>query len=196
MARNRRLELATIMASLIAAASSCGGRRDQDAQLDEDRRNEWLRAETDAKKLYVQAVLNGTTDIQYYDGWWNLERDPRTGGAWRWMEKRGVLRLRTKPGGATETHDMEMHVFGWVPYEHLAERQYGIDFIVNGHIVEHFTPPATAFEHVVVVPRSLLGGGDWIDFTIAVTSVARVAGDGRDLGFATTGFQWKPVPPS
>ena len=45
----------------------------------------------------------------------------------------------------------------------------------------------------IIVPRSLLGDDDWVDLTISVANTARPHGDWRDLGFATTGFQWKPV---
>jgi hypothetical protein len=182
-----------LLLTALVFSTGCGGRkRDPDVE----RRNEWLRVETDAKKLYLQAVLNGTDDVQFYDGWFNVDHDPTTGGAWRWMERRGIVRLRTKPGGASTVHDMELHVFGWVPYEQLPMRELPIEFAINGHILERFEPPATSFEHVLIVPRRLLENSDWVDFTITVANTARPAGEWRDLGFATTGFNWKPVPPS
>lgn len=180
-----------LLSCLVLIGCGGGGKTDPDVQ----RREEWLRARTELNKDYLRASLNGTDDIQFYDGWFNVERDPSTAGAWRWGERRAVVRLRTKPGGATRAQDMELRVFGWVAHDHAALRLLRVEFAVNGHVLGRFDPPAKAFEHVLFVPRALLERGDWVDFTITVANATRTKGDWRDLGFATTGFLWKPAPP-
>jgi hypothetical protein len=167
----------------------CGGKGDPDVE----RRREWLARRTEAEKAYLQAVLNGTDDIQFYDGWYNLEHDPKTHGAWRWMGRRGIVRLRTKLGGVPTAQDMELHVFGWVPHEHAPLRQLQMELAINGQVLERFDPPPAAFEHVLLVPKQLLEHSEWVDFAITVANAPRPPGDGRELGFSTTGFHWKPA---
>lgn len=167
----------------------CGRNVDPDT----DRRREWLARRTEVEKAYLQAVLNGTDDIQFYDGWHNLEYDPKTRGAWRWMGRRGIVRLRTRVGGARSPEDMDLHVFGWVPHEHAPLRQLQMEFAINGQVLERFDPPAASFEHVLRVPKELLEHSEWVDFVITVANAPRPVGDGRELGFSTTGFFWKPA---
>jgi len=167
---------------------ACGRQDDADS----DARFEWLGAQTASHKLWVRQALNGNDAIRFQDGWYNVENDPKSGGAWRWMMGRGTLRLLTKPEGAAAPVDMQLVVFGWVPQENLGFRSQHMTFSANGHVLEEFDPPKETFEHAVVVPAWLLSGGERIDFVISVTNTTRPNGDWRDLGFATTGFHWKP----
>jgi len=181
---------------LLPCLTSCTGRgsRDEDVQ----RRADWIAAHTASNKLWVRDFLTraGDSDFHdalFYDGWYPTENDPKTGGAWRWMGKHGVIRLRTRTGGAREASDMELKLFGWAPYELMPIHLLRLELAVNGHILGRVDAPARAFEHTVIVPKSLLDNSDWVDFTITAANTIMPGGDGRELGFATTGFQWTPV---
>jgi hypothetical protein len=184
------LAVALALALSITMGGTLGcGNRDQDRQ----RRFDWMQKQTADNKLYVRHFLSRPGEYEFGDGWYPVEADTKTGGSWRWMEKRAIIQLRTKPGGATEARDMELKLFGWVPYEHVGFRQLMMEFAVNGHVLDRFDPPKTSFEHSIIVPRALLEHGDWVDFVITVANTARPTGDWRDLGFGTSGFHWTPV---
>jgi hypothetical protein len=160
---------------------------------DRPRRNAWIEKQTAEQKVFVRDVLTrGNGLYEFYDGWYGTENDPK-GGAWRWMDKRGIVRLRTTFGDSKTPRDMTLKIFGWVPWEHVGLRVIQIEFAVNGHVLARFDPPKASFEYPLFVPRHLLANGDWVDFSITVTNTARPTGDWRDLGFATTGFHWIPV---
>lgn len=178
-----------VIALVSAALSGCDGGQTDDSDL----RRRWVHEQAVNYGMPLREALNGSAEIRYYDGWYNLEHDPKTGGAWRWMDKRGTIRLRTKPFGLHEATDMELHVYGWVPHEDVAFRACHLEFSINGHVLSHFEPPPRSFEHTIIVPRWLLANSDWVDFVITAANTARPRGDWRDLGFATTGFIWKPV---
>jgi hypothetical protein len=172
------------------ASAGCKGARDEDWE----RRPAWVASQTASNKLYQRDFLTRGGDwYDFYDGWYPPENDPKAASAWRWMERRGIIRLQTKTGGATVARDMNLELFGWVPHEHVGFRSNQLEFSVNGHVLGRFDPPKAAFNYTIVVPRSLLEQSDWVDFVITATNTARPNGDWRDLGFATTGFHWTPV---
>jgi hypothetical protein len=177
-----------VLAACALGAVSCK-HRDQDSK----RRFEWIREQTAANKLYVRDVLTRTGYYEFYDGWYPPENDPKSNNAWRWMDKRGIVRMRTTIGEDKTPRDMELKIFGWVPQEHVGFRKIILEFSVNGHVLGRFDPPKGSFEHTIFVPRWLLEHGDWVDFVITASNTARPNGDWRDLGFATTGFHWTPV---
>ena len=172
---------------------------DKAVDVDVLRRPAWVGQLTASKNAHLRQFLLGATlyeggpQVQFYDGWYDVEDDPETGSAWRWMGQHGIIRLRTKPAGAAEVHDMELRLFGWVSYEHVGMLTQRMQFAVNGHILGYLDPPKASFEHVLFVPRFLLERSEWVDFSITVANTARAKGDWRDLGFATTGFHWTPV---
>lgn len=155
-------------------------------------RQRWVHEQAGAHDWYVREALNGTGDIDYYDGWFPPESDPKTGGGWRWMDRRSITRLRTRvrEGGVS---DMTVTVYGWVPWQDIGLRTNTLEFAVNGHVLETFDPPHESFVHTIFVPRFLLEKSDWVDFVITAANTARPRGDWRDLGFCTTGFIWKPA---
>jgi len=162
---------------------------------DREARQRWVHEQAGEHQWYVREALNGTGDIDYYDGWYPPENDPKSGGAWRWMAKRGIVQLRTHAGvaaGAPAT-DMTITVYGWVPWEDVGVRTNTLEFAVNGHVLETFDPPHESFVHTIFVPRFLLEKSDWVDFVITAANTAQPRGDWRDLGFCTTGFIWKPA---
>jgi hypothetical protein len=182
-----------VAATLIGAA---GCKPDSSAPDDQDilRRRAWVHAQTAEEKLFVREHLTHSDgNYEFGDGWYWTEYDPKTRGAWKWMERKGIIRLRTRIGAATRPSDMELTLYGWVTQENLGLRTQQIELAVNGHVLERFDPPKNAFEHKLIVPRHLLEHSTWVDFTITVANTVRPNGDWRDLGFATTGFQWKPV---
>jgi hypothetical protein len=184
------LGVGRILAALAASTFLIGCREDVDT--DRGIRAKWLLELNEDAGVGLRAVLNGTAEVDYYDGWYPLEYDPKTNGAWRWMGQRGILQLRTKPGGARQARDMELHVFGWVPMESVGFRTCHLEFSLNGHVLGRFEPTSPKlFEHTLFVPRWLLEKADWVDFVITTANTARPAGEWRDLGFATTGFIWK-----
>lgn len=156
-------------------------------------RSKWLHEQASAHHWYVREALNGTPDIHYYDGWYAPEADPKTGGAWRWMDRRGIVRLRTRVAGHAEATDMTVTLNGWVPWESVGLRTNTLEVSVNGHVLETFDPPHETFAHTVFVPRFLLEKSDWVDLVITAANTARPRGDWRDLGFCTTGLIWKPA---
>lgn len=166
-----------------------------DGDQDRENRARWLADETAKRKLWVRQALNGSGEIAFLDGWYSAENDPKAGNAWRWMTGRGVLRLKSKVDGTATPVDMQLVVFGWLSHENIGFRSQHMTFSANGHLLEELDPPAESFEHTVIVPAALLSGGDYIDFVISVTNTVRPNGDWRDLGFATTGFHWKPKTP-
>ena len=89
---------------------------------------------------------------------------------------------------------MKLTVFGWVPFDDVGFRTIHLEFAVNGHVLDRFEPMSAApFEHAFVVPQWLLAASSWVDVSITVSNTAKPRGDWRDLGFATTGFLWKPT---
>lgn len=163
--------------------------------VDDDRaaRASWVQQQTAAHDWYVRDVLNGTSDVDFYDGWYAPENDPKTGGAWRWMARRGIVRLRARVNGAPTAVDMSLTINGWVPWQDVGLRTTTLQVAVNGHVLETFDPPHETFAHSVFVPRFLLEKSDWVDLVITAANTARPRGDWRDLGFCTTGFLWKPA---
>lgn len=176
------------LAVMVLACFGCGA-RDQDRQ----RRFDWMQKQTGEHNLHVRHFLSRPGEHEFGDGWYPVEADIKTGNAWRWMDRRAIIALRTKPGGAREARDMEMKLFGWVPHEHVGLRRLVMEFAINGHVLDRFEPPKTSFERSIVVPRSLLEQSEWVDFVITVANTARPTGDWRELGFATSGFHWAPV---
>jgi len=180
------------MRSVLAIAAAASFAACRSAPDDAAARAAWVHARVGERHWYVREALNGTSDVRYYDGWYAPESDPSTGGGWRWMSKRGIVRLRARAGTA-EAHDMTITVYGWVPWKDVGLRTTTLEFAVNGHVLETFDPPHETFAHTIFVPRFLLEHGDWVDFTITAANTARPRGDWRDLGFCTTGFTWKPA---
>lgn len=184
-----RSSYALLLVSLLSLVSGCKN-RDQDRQ----RRFDWIHQQSAANKMYVREFLSHSGDYEFGDGWYPVEADPKNGNSWRWMERRGIIKLRTTIGEAkTPPSDMEMKLFGWVPWEHVGLRYIQMEFAVNGHVLGRYDPPKGSFEHVVFVPKWLLENSDEVDFVITVTHTARPPGDWRDLGFGTSGFHWTPV---
>ncbi len=155
---------------------------------DEPARRKWVADETAKHSAYLREFLNGTGDVAFYDGWYPLESDSKTGGAWRWMDRRSITRLRTSADGGPR--DMKVTVYGWTAHEHLGVRTAHMEFAVNGHVLDRFEPPETSFVHAIFVPKWLLESSEWVDFAITVANTATPRGDWRDLGFATTGIIW------
>lgn len=174
----------------VSALTGCQSRGDADVQ----RRHQWVQQQTQATNRNLLEYLNRAGDIEFVDGWYPVESDPKTGGAWRWMSGRGITRLASRPGGRADVTDMELKIFGWGPHEHLGVLPFEMEFSVNGHVLGRFVPPKGSFEHVIVVPRYLLERSSHVDFVITVTNAAHPNGDARELGFATTGFHWTPAP--
>jgi hypothetical protein len=174
-------------AILCTAGTGCKGAGDADAR----ERPAWVHDQTVKNHCYLREFLNGTGDMQFYDGWYAIENDPKTGGAWRWMDRRGIVRMRT-PG--RDAKDMKLTVFGWVPFDDVGFRAIHMEFAINGHVLDRFEPVSAApFEHTFVVPQWLITASDWVDLSITVSNTAKPRGDWRDLGFATTGIVWKPA---
>ncbi len=177
-----------VIALLAAAVAGCGESVDQDRMT----RPAWTRAKAVEGQMVLRDVLNGSPDLVFYDGWHGIENDPKTGGAWRWMGKRGIVRLRTKPMNQP-LQDMELQIHGWVPWEHVGFRSCHMEFAVNGHVLARLEPPNHSFVQTLRVPRWLLASSEWVDLAITVANTARPPGELRDLGFSTTGFLWKPI---
>jgi hypothetical protein len=191
---SRLLALLGLLGSLAlgSAVLGCEGAPDhRDADL--GRRKQWIQEQTVANNFYLLELLNRPGTFEFTDGWYAVEQDPKTHGAWRWMERRGIVRIMTKPDDAPEARDMDLKIFGWVPYEHAGTLSLSMEFAVNGHVLERFEPPRETFEHTIRVPKRLLDRSDYVDFVITVANAVRPAGDWRDLGFATTGFRWTPA---
>lgn len=172
--------------AVVVCAGGTGCKSAGDADLRE--RPAWLHEQTVKNHCYLREFLNGTPDLQFYDGWYPLENDPKTGGAWRWMEKRGIVRMRATG------KEMKLTVYGWVPFDDVGFRAIHMEFAVNGHVLDRYEPTSSAsFEHSFVVPRWLLAASKWVDLSITVSNTGKPRGDWRDLGFATTGIVWKPT---
>ena len=156
-------------------------------------RRAWVDRETASRNWYLRDFLNGKRDIEFFDGWYDPEFDRDGGGAWRWMERRGVVRLRTRIEGQADFRDMSLTVFGWVPPRaQMGPRGSNMEFAVNGHVLGYFLPPEGPFEYTLLVPKALLTESEFVDFAITVANTAKASGDWRDLGFCTTGVVWKP----
>lgn len=182
--KNQRVARGALLL-LLAVAPAC-----KRPDPDEANRRVWLEDLTKSRQVVLRQVLNGNGGTWFYDGWFPIESDPKTGGAWRWQEKKSTTRFRTStipPGDP-----VRLSVFGWTDYSHLDVRTSHLDFFANGVRVDRFDTPATSFEHVVTIPRRLIGNDEWFDFSIVAANTAKPAGEWRDLGFATTGFIWRP----
>jgi hypothetical protein len=179
-----------VLVGIIAVGAAGCDASDPDERI----RAEWRARQTTEHNAYLRDFLNGNGDMQFYDGWYDIEGDPDSGAGWRWMGKRAIVRLRTKPEGRTQVTDMVLTVHGWVPWEHLGFRTSHLEFAINGHVLDKFEPPRESFERAIFVPRFLLEQSEWVDFAITVANTARPQGDWRDLGMGTSGFVWKPAP--
>jgi hypothetical protein len=192
-----------IVISLLGAASSgCEtSRRDPRAKYvsAEDTpagqiRRAWVHDETASRNWYLRDFLNGIRDIEFFDGWYDPEFDQARSAAWRWMERRGIIRLRTRIDGQADFQDMALTVHGWLPSRaRLGPRGRGMEFAVNGRVLAYYAAPEGAFEYTLRVPKELLTESEFVDFAITVANAAPPSGgDWRDLGFCTTGVVWKP----
>jgi hypothetical protein len=195
-----------VLVVLVLAASGCeSSRRDPRATFvsPEDTpgaqaRRAWAEKETASRSWYLRDFLNGKRDIEFFDGWYDPEFDRTRGAAWRWMERRGIVRLRTRVEGQADFQDMSLTVFGWVPSPaKLGPRGQSMEFAVNGRVLGYYVPPDGSFEYTLRVPKELLTESEFVDFAITVANAAPPSGgDWRDLGFCTTGVVWKPSTPS
>jgi hypothetical protein len=165
--------------------------------VDPDRvaRAEWIRAVGDDAGVGLRAVLNGTGAVQYHSGFYPLEYDPESHGAWRWMSRRGIIRLKThKSRRQPHATDMDLEVFGWVPMEPKELRTFHLEFSLNGHVLGRYEPESSKlFSQKFSIPKDLIDNAEWVDLVITVANTVRPANDWRDLGFATTGVIWQPV---
>ena len=187
-----RLAAALLALAAVLAMLGVTGCREREPTADDIARDGWVTAETAKHEVYLRRFLHGTSDIEFFDGWHVVEHDPKTGSAWRWMDRRSITRLRTKPGWARTPTDMIITVYGWVAWEHVGARTLHMEFAVNGHVLDRFEPPKKLFDHSFAVPRWLLENSDWVDLAITVANTARPVGE-RDISFATTGILWKPA---
>lgn len=172
----------------VLCAMGCGER----AEREDPAKDKWLAARKAEEHRELAVHLEGDRYLRFDDGWYPEEHDRDGGGAWRWMGRRGIVRMRLR-GPAM---DLKMSVFGWVPYDDMFDaRTLHMQFEVNGHVVDTFIPPHGTFQHDVIIPRALIGDGPEFDVAIDVANVVRPRGDWRELGFATTGIFLAPVGP-
>lgn len=178
-----------LLATLVAG---CGERVDPEATA----RETWLRAMSEDAGAGLRSVLNGNENVRFYSGWYTLEADSKSGNAWRWTGRKGILQLRTKPDHYPRAIDMQVEIFGWVPFDDSGLKTFHMEFSVNGHILDRYEPESSKlFSRKVFVPHQLLDHADWVDFVVNVSSTVQPVGDWRHLGFATTGLFWTPAPP-
>src|SRR5512140_438950 len=160
-----RLALTLVLAGVVAASAGCS----ESVDVDKTSRPAWTRQKAIEHHMVLRDILNGTPDIVYYDGWYGLENDPRTGGAWRWMGRRSIVRLRTRPFDQP-LQDMELQIHGWVPWEHVGFRTCHMEFAVNGHVLARLEPPQHSFVQTLIVPKWLLANSEWVDLAMTVAT--------------------------
>ena len=62
-------------AVLCTAGTGCKAAEDVDAK----ERPAWVHEQAGKNHCYLREFLNGNADMQFYDGWYPLESDPKTG---------------------------------------------------------------------------------------------------------------------
>jgi hypothetical protein len=170
---------------LVALAAGCSPQLSQS-----EARQAWVAEQSQKRPIdALRLALNGTRDVDFLDGWYAVEHDVESGRAWRWAGRRAIVRLRLL-GGAAPLGDMELSVHGWLPHEHLGLAARRLTSFVNGHMLDEFEPPSDRFVRTFIVPEQLLSVGEPIELALVVANTARPQGDGRELGFATSGITW------
>ena len=162
---------------LLAALSTTACRRDDDKDL----------LPPIGSSMQTPTTVESDSEIKFASGWYDVETGAN-GQTWRWMGKRGELRLRNQ--GA----NMKLQIRGWAPVELLAAVPT-IRLILNGRELENFTAPAGRFAKEYLVPRENQGQEEFSTLVIESSITAKPPNDTRELGYSLTNVVWEPVKP-
>lgn len=185
---------AATVATCVLGASFLGACSTERVDADRESRATWLAAIGADAGVGLRQFLNGNENVRYYRGFYPMDWDKS--GAWRWMGRKGIIQLRTNPDHYPKVIDMQIEIFGWVPFDDSLIKKYHFEYSVNGHVLDEYDPDsAKLFSRKIFVPKELLEHSEWVDFVVNVSETYRPAGDTRDIGFATTGVFWTPAGP-
>jgi hypothetical protein len=132
-----------------------------------------------------QIALTGDSDARFAGGWYQVETGAE-GATWRWMGKRGEIRLRNQ--GA----EMRLRLRGWAPLE-LLPAAPTLRISINGQELDRFTAPAGHFTKEYTVPRAVQGGGETSSLVIESSATVTPPKDDRQLGYSLTQLVWEPL---
>jgi hypothetical protein len=126
--------------------------------------------------------------IFYGEGFFPPERDA-AGKSWRWMGRRGVIRLPP----AAET--MTLRLSGWVPLELLSAAPR-VRLTLNQHALDSFVPSMRDLRKEYLIDQGLIAGAARPTLTLEVSEVGQAPGDSRALGLAISSLDWHAASPA
>jgi hypothetical protein len=163
---------------------------------------EVARREAFARKLLTTADggnapalrVTSSSDVHFEEGFSTIVFDPPDNAfnhAFRWMGKRGHVRLRPKPGRA-----MHLRVGGWMNEKFLHERGHMTAYIDGQSILPLPVPTDEKGIYVVdtIVEPGVFHGREWVDLEVVPSSVAFHWSDPPELKMIVVfDFVWKPA---
>jgi hypothetical protein len=167
-----RARLLTPLLSL-ALLAAVGCRRDEDKDL----------LPPLGSSSLSQSSLEGDSEVKFTSGWYDVETGANN-QAWRWMSKRGEIRLRNQ--GA----DMKLRLRGWAPVELLATAPT-LRLSLNGRELDSFVAAPGHFTREYQVPRDLQGQDEFSTLVVESSATAKPPNDTRELGYSLVSLVWE-----
>lgn len=137
--------------------------------------------------LQTPTTVENDSEIKFVSGWYDVETGDK-GQTWRWMGKRGELRLRNQAG------NMKLRLRGWAPVE-LLKAVPSLRLTLNGRELENFTAPAGHFTKEYMVTREQQRTEEFSTLVLESSLTAKPPNDTRELGYSLTNVVWEPVKP-
>ena len=140
-----------------------------------------------SSSLQTPTTVENDTEIKFVSGWHDVETSAN-GQTWRWMGKRGELRLRN------QGVNTKLRIRGWAPVDLLATAST-IRITLNGRELENFVAPAGHFTKEYLVPRENQGSEEFSTLVLETSLTAKPPNDSRELGYSLTNVVWEPIKP-
>lgn len=115
-------------------------------------------------------------------GWFDLETDPVSGEAWRWMSRESLLTLQNP------FRPCELVLVGAVPQDKF-QQPAGLHVSINGHEIDCTVPSSGVQTFRYELPVFLLGENPVITLGLKVDSCFRPSDDGTSTDTRTLGFK-------
>lgn len=169
---------AALVCALLVSASACKAPAPDPEAAERFAFVERLAFQEDAGALWR---LTSNDTIFFDEGWYPLEKpagEEHPAEAWRWMGKRGVIRIRKRREAQTVT------LTGWVPLNLLGAPPT-LTYRWLGLIRYAEIATAGRFTREIVLPGTDQAG-EWGDLLLETSHAATDRNDPRELGFALT----------
>ena len=129
--------------------------------------------------------------IVYGQGFFNEEKDPGAGLAWRWMEPEGIVKLHNTG------RDMTLKLKGNAPVASFKEAPT-VSFIFNGKLLEAVKATTEVMNKEYTITAAQQGSEEWSELKITSdkffvpSEVDKKSTDGRRLAYSLMGLSWEP----